>query len=136
MAHSFYSYLAFIQPTSNADIIVLKRLLAEFYSTQTLEDTPIISLIDDKITLTFSDNYRFFIHLSDEIHVIVEAKEFAQENSLDWNEEPFDKKKLETSNKRFEISGDDDFDMGRFKDSLFILHVIEHFTGIVIFDAS
>ena len=136
MADSFYSYLAFIQPTSNADIIVLKRLLAEFYSTQTLEDTPIISLVDDKITLTFSDNYRFFIHLSDEIHVIVEAKEFAQENSLDWNEEPFDKKKLETSNKRFEISGDDDFDMGRFKDSLFILHVIERFTGIIIFNGS
>ena len=136
MADSFYSYLAFIQPTSNADIIVLKRLLAEFYSTQTLEDTPIISLVDDKITLTFSDNYRFFIHLSDEIHVIVEAKEFAQENSLDWNEEPFDKKKLETSNKRFEISGDDDFDMDRFNDSLFILHVIERFTGIIIFNGS
>ncbi len=133
MANTFYSYLAFIQPTSNADINILKTNLENFYANQMLEVQPKISLVDNKITLTFKDGYSFFIFLSDEEHIITEAKEFAEETKLDWAEEPFDKEKLKTSKKRFEIWGNDDYHMNYFNDSLFIIEEIENFSDIIIF---
>lgn len=133
MANTFYSYLAFIQPTSDADIDVLKMNLDKFYSNQQLDAQPKISLVDDKITLTFNGKYNFYICLSDDEHIIDEAKEFAQNQEFDWADEPFDKEKLKISNKRFEVWGDDDYDMDYFNDSLFIVEQVEKFSDIIIF---
>jgi len=133
MANTFYSYLAFLQPSSNGNLLVLKQNLETFYEKQTVADKPEITLDDNLITLVFNEEYEFHVFFSDEEHVNQEAKELAEEYEFDWNENPFDKEKLKTCIKRFEVWGDDDFDMDYFNDSLFIIDEIEKFTDVIIF---
>lgn len=129
MANSFYSYSAYIANSSNADITVLKEYLDSFYAS----DHPEITLIDNQIKITFDDDYNFYVYLSNEKHVKEEAKEIAADLEEDWNENLYDKEKLKTSTKRFEIWGDPDFDMDYFNDSLFIIDQVEKFNDIIIF---
>ncbi len=131
MAYTFYQYLAFIQPDSDADLTVLKTNLESFYAKTNRR--PNISQIDKTITVAF-DNYKFEIFLTDESHVIEEAAEIANDRVTDYAENSFDKEKLKTSSKRFEISGEDDFDMDYFNDSLFIVEATEKFKGVIVFD--
>lgn len=133
MANTYYSYLAFIAPTSDANLIALKNNLETFYKSVT-ENKPEIILENEQINLVFEDNYRLYIAFSEEAYVNEEALEIAAESKLDWNETAFDKAKLETCNKRFEVWGDDDFDMEYFNDSLYIIEEIERFTDVVIFN--
>lgn len=132
MANSFYSYSAFIPPTSNADITVLKDYLEAFYSESDAENPEII-LDDNEIKLTFDDEYNFYIYLAEEEHVNQEALEIADDLEEDWNENVYDKEKLKASTKRFEMWGDPDFDMDYFNDSLFILDQLEKFNDLIIF---
>lgn len=129
MANSFYSYSAYISPSSNADIKVLKEFLDAFYQ----ESDNKIILSDNQITITFDDEYNFYIYLAEEEHVNQEALEIADYLEEDWNENPYDKEKLKASKKRFEIWGDPDFDMDYFNDSLFIIDQLEKFNDIIIF---
>jgi len=129
MANSFYSYSAYISPSSNADIKVLKEFLDAFYQ----ESDNKITLNDNQITITFDDEYNFYIYLAEEEHVNQEALEIADYLEEDWNENPYDKEKLKASKKRFEIWGDPDFDMDYFNDSLFIIEQVEKFNDIIIF---
>jgi hypothetical protein len=131
MTYSFYQYLAFIQPGSDADLTVLKNNLVSFYAKTNRH--PNISQIDKTITVAF-DNYKFQIFLSDEGHIIEEAAEIANDRTTDYAENNFDKEKLKASSKRFEISGEDDFDMDYFNDSLFIVETIEKFKGVIVFN--
>jgi hypothetical protein len=131
MAYTFYQYLAFIQPDSDADLTVLKNNLESFYAKSGRR--PNISQTDKVITVNF-DNYKFEISLSDGSHVIEEAAEIANDRATDYAENNFDKEKLKTSSKRFEISGEDDLDMDYFNDSLFIVETIEKFKGVIVFD--
>jgi hypothetical protein len=131
MAYTFYQYLAFIQPDSDADLTVLKNNLESFYAKSSR--LPKISQIDKAITVDF-DNYKFEIFLSDGSHVIEEAAEMANDRVTDYAENSFDKEKLKTSSKRFEISGEDDPDMDYFNDSLFIVETTEKFKGVIVFD--
>ncbi|OMQ11732.1 hypothetical protein [[Flexibacter] sp. ATCC 35103] len=133
MAHTFYSYLAFITPGSDASLITLKNNLETFYEKSEIENKPEIVLNDQQIDIVFDDEYQFYIAFSQEEYVNEEALELAQENELDWNENVIDKAKLETCHKRFEIWGDDDFDMDYFNDSLFIIEQIEKFNDVIIF---
>ncbi|WP_394776631.1 hypothetical protein [Flavobacterium sp.] len=133
MANTYYSYLAFIAPTSDANLIALKNNLESFYQSVT-ENKPEIVLENNQINLVFEDNYRLYIAFSEEAYVNEEALEIAAESKLDWNETAFDKAKLETCNKRFEVWGDDDFDMEYFNDSLYIIEEIERFNDVVIFN--
>lgn len=133
MANTFYSYLAFIQPTSNADIKILKSYLDDFYSNQQKDDKPTLTLSLDEITLTFNNSYHFFICLSKEEFIIEEADEFSKDRNNDWSEKPFDKEKLKTCDKRFEIWGEEDYDMDYFNDSLFIIEQVEKFSDTIIF---
>jgi hypothetical protein len=129
MANSFYSYSAYIPPSSNADIKVLKEFLDAFYQ----ESDNKITLSDNQITITFDDEYDFYIYLAEEEHVNQEALEIADYLKEDWNENFYDKEKLKASKKRFEIWGDPDFDMDYFNDSLFIIEQVEKFNDIIIF---
>ncbi|MCC9066155.1 hypothetical protein [Flavobacterium piscisymbiosum] len=133
MAHTFYSYLAFIAPNSNASLSLLKNNLETFYQKETIENKPEIVLDDNQIDIVFDDDYRLHIALSEEEYVNEEALELADQYELDWNENVFDKAKLTTSHKRFEIWGDDDFDMDYFNDSLFVIEEIENFSDVIIF---
>ena len=133
MSNSFYSYLAFIPPTSDADIKVLKKYLDSFYTHSGIVKKPSISLKDNKITVTFDDDYKFFISLSGKEHVIEEAIEFAESGGLDWTDKPFNIEKLITCNKRFEIWAQEDYDMDYFNDSLYIIEQIEKFKDVIIF---
>ncbi|MBS7231424.1 hypothetical protein KHA90_10350 [Flavobacterium psychroterrae] len=133
MANTYYSYLAFIAPTSDASLMALKNNLDAFYESVT-ENKPEIVLESDKINLVFEDDYHLYIAFSEEAYVNEEALEIAGESKLDWNETAFDKAKLETCNKRFEVWGDDDFDMEYFNDSLYIIEEIERFTDVIIFN--
>lgn len=133
MANTFYSYLAFIAPTSDASLIALKNNLETFYERPIIENKPEILLEDNQINIIFDDEYRLYIAFSEEEYVNEEALEIAEEQQLDWNENTFDKAKLATCHKRFEIWGDDDFDMDYFNDSLFIVEEIEKFTDVIIF---
>jgi hypothetical protein len=125
MANSFYSYLAFILPGSNANIDTLKNGLTDFYGRPVIDDQPAISIDENEITVRFSDDYTFHIAFSAETHVNIEARELAEEQALDWNEHPFNKAALAQSNSRFEIWGEEDYDMDYFNDSLFIIQKIE-----------
>lgn len=133
MASTFYSYLAFLTPASDANLIVLKNNLKNFYAKPVIENKPEIILDDNQITILFEDDYRLYIAFSEEIYVNEEALELAQESELDWNENAVDKTKLESCQKRFEIWGDDDFDMDYFNDSLFVIEEIEKFDDVIIF---
>lgn len=133
MANTYYSYLAFITKNSDANLIALKNNLEAFYEPVT-ENKPEIVLESDQINLVFEDNYRLYIAFSDEAYVNEEALEIAAEHKFDWNENSFDKAKLETCNKRFEVWGDDDFDMEYFNDSLYIIEEIERFNDVIIFN--
>ncbi|MFZ0597769.1 MAG: hypothetical protein WAM46_12385 [Flavobacterium sp.] len=133
MANTYYSYLAFIAPNSDANLIALKNNLDAFYEPVT-ENKPAIVLKSDQINLVFEDDYRLYIEFSEEAYVNEEALEIAAEHKFDWNENSFDKAKLETCNKRFEVWGDDDFDMEYFNDSLYIIEEIERFSDVIIFN--
>jgi hypothetical protein len=121
MANTFYSYLAFIAPNSNASLSLLKNNLETFYQKGTIENKPDIVLDNNQIDIIFDDDYQLHIAFSEE------------EYEFDWNENVFDKAKLETCHKRFEIWGDDDFDMDYFNDSLFVIEEIENFSDVIIF---
>ena len=129
MANTFYSYSAYITPSSNADITVLKDYLEDFYQ----EENPEILLSNNEIKITFDDEYNFYIYLATEEHVNQEALEIADDLETDFNENLYDKEKLKASKKRFEMWGDPDFDMDYFNDSLFIIQQIEKFNDIIIF---
>ncbi|WP_276381721.1 hypothetical protein [Flavobacterium sp. H4147] len=129
MANTFYSYSAYITPSSNADITVLKDYLEDFYQ----EENPEILLSDNEIKITFDDEYNFYIYLATEEHVNQEALEIADDLETDFNENLYDKEKLKASKKRFEMWGDPDLDMDYFNDSLFIIQQIEKFNDIIIF---
>lgn len=133
MANTFYSYLAFITPDSDANLVDLKNNLEIFYARPVIEDKPEIVLENNQITIIFNDEYRLNIAFSNEEYVNEEAIGIAQEHQLDYNENPFDKTKLETCYKRFEVWGDDDFDMDYFNDSLFVIEAIEQFNDVIIF---
>ena len=133
MANTFYSYLAFITPTSDASLIALKNNLETFYDRPVIENKPEILLEDNQINIIFDDEYQLYIAFSEEEYVNEEALEIAQEQQLDWNENTFDKTALEICRKRFEIWGDDDFDMDYFNDSLFVIEQIEQFSDVIIF---
>jgi len=133
MSNTSYSYLAFIQPTSDADIEVLKKNLDTFYNNSNVEEKPCISLKNNKIIINFSEKYKFYIYLSEKEYVIEEAEEFAQNGGLDWADKPFDPKKLKTCRKRFDIWGEDDYDMDYFNDSLYIIEQVEKFSDVIIF---
>ncbi|AWK06921.1 hypothetical protein HYN56_22890 [Flavobacterium crocinum] len=133
MANTFYSYSAYILPSSNATLTALKEHLNTFYQESDNGDQPEIVLSNNQITITFNEEYRFYINLSEEKHINEEALEIAQDLEEDWNEKPFDKEKLKTAQKRFEVWGDKDFDMDYFNDSLFIIDQIEKFSDIIIF---
>lgn len=133
MANTFYSYLAFITPDSDANLIDLKNNLEIFYARPVIEDKPKIVLENNQITIIFNDEYRLNIAFSNEEYVNEEAIGIAQEHQLDYNENAFDKTKLETCYKRFEVWGDDDFDMDYFNDSLFVIEAIEKFNDVIIF---
>ncbi|WP_456313052.1 hypothetical protein [Pseudomonas shirazensis] len=134
MANSFYSYLAFIEPSSNAGIETLKNHLEDFYAKPVITEKPTITVENNQIEILFDDEYRLYVFLSEEDHINEEAQEFAIEYELDWNENTFDKEKLKTCKKRFEIWGDEDFDMDYFNDSLYIIEQIEKFDGVIIFN--
>ncbi|QGK72958.1 hypothetical protein [Flavobacterium sp. SLB02] len=133
MANTFYSYLAFIAPTSDASLTVLKNNLKTFYDRPIITNKPEIVLEDNQINILFDDQYQLYIAFSEEEYVNEEALEIAEEQQLDWNENTFDKATLETCRKRFEIWGDDDFDMDYFNDSLFVIEEIEKFSDVIIF---
>lgn len=133
MSHTFYSYLAFITPTSDASLIALKNNLETFYQKETIESKPEIVLDENQIDIVFDEDYRLHIAFSDEEYVNEEALELAEQYELDWNENTFDKATLQTCQKRFEIWGDEDFDMDYFNDSLFVIEEIENFSDVIIF---
>lgn len=126
-----YQYFALIHNDSNADINVLKENLDVFYSKTSKK--PTISLTDKELKISFTD-FDFQIYLSEEKSVLEESVEMADDFKVDYSEMEFDKEKVKTCSKRFEISADDDFDMEYFNDSLFILEQIEKFNGITIFN--
>jgi hypothetical protein len=134
MANTFYQYLAYCEPNSNADLATLRTNLEKFYAGPTIKIKPVITLTGNKITVSYSE-YNFFIFLSDEEHVLEEAIELADtdDTGLDWADQPFDKDKLKTCAKRFEMWGEEDYDMDYFNDSLFIIQTIEQFSGMIIF---
>lgn len=133
MAHSFYSYLVFILPGSNANLDTLKNELTDFYSGPEMDNKPTISINGNELDLRFEDGYTFLVVFSDEAHVNVEARELAEDQTLDWNEQPVDQNALAQSTSRFEIGGEEDDDMDYFNDSLFIIQKIEEFNNVVIF---
>ena len=130
MANSFYSYLAFIQPNAKITFDDIKTNLEEFYANK--KGKPTITQSKSNMVLTFKD-YQFSIHYSNEKHVIEEAREIADRTDVDWADNKIDKEKLKECSSRFEIWGEEDFDMDYFNDSLFIIETIEKLDGLIIF---
>ncbi len=130
MPHTFHNYLAFIATDSKADLEALQSKLHNFYAKTNAN--PIFKLLGHQLTMKI-DQYSFFIQFSDAKHVQEEAIEIAAEEETDWVDDRYDKEKLAACTKRFEICGEDDYDMRYFTDCENIMECLQTFKGILIF---
>ena len=71
MANTFYSYLAFITPTSDASLIALKNNLETFYERPVIENKPEILVEDNQI----NNNYEISISCNESVKDDVSASQ-------------------------------------------------------------
>jgi hypothetical protein len=129
MSFTFYNYFALIKPGSQADIKQLAEKIKAFYANNKRQITVLQN--KDNILVTI-DSYNFKIVLVDNEDVLAESKEMSNHYNQDYASIPIDKTNFENCKRRFEISGEEDFDMDYFNDSLYILECIEQFDGVTI----
>lgn len=126
MASGSYEHLILISDNSEITIAKLVAKLETInWGTREVE----IKTYIDSINVII-DDWCLAIGLNQAEHVIEESKEianeFAQKHQL--------YQEISTCKKRFEISGEPDFDMIYFNDFCFVLEKIESFKGVYTFD--
>lgn len=129
MSHSFYNYMALLEPDSDADLNKLAdRLQKRFAASKALIQ---VQPGKEQLTVTI-DEYVFTIYASDSAHVIAESKELADAFKEDYAGNPVERDNVASCARRFEVSGAADYEMNYFNESLFILECIETFNGVII----
>lgn len=121
--------MALIAPGSDADLPTLAGKIEKKFARITPPAQ--IHTEDNRITILLG-NYRFTIYLAESDHVLTESKEMAHHFKKDYAGNPVNKNSLQQCGRRFELSGEADFNMDYFNDSLYILECIEEFKEITI----
>ena len=123
MSSLTYESIAFLQDGSDFDIAVAARLVAEWLPGWQVTQR-------DKSISVQGSNCEFRLHLADEPFVAEESQGMA-EYFAECPRSP----KIAKCKRRVEITcADPDPDMAHFNDYLFVLHALEEFRGVILFD--
>lgn len=123
-----YDYLAMISENSTLTLELLKEKLEKFYSKN--ERKIDISLTDKSIHLQI-ENFTFYISLNDDDYVLIESHDIAKNFAVLRT----DREQIASCKKRIEISDtDNDDDVDYFNDSLYIIEILESFSGVFVFN--
>jgi hypothetical protein len=116
-----YEALVFLPPACNGNLDLAEAMLRR--------RLPAMMLTRTSSGITLSDGWRIGIGLSDEPHVIVESKWLIDRCGADRA----DADQLRAASRRFEVRTDDDPNMDRFNDYVYVLEVLTSFLGAVAF---
>lgn len=129
MGYSFYQYFAFFTDDSDASLEALKQKLEVSYAG--LDRQPEITLAGEQLVLRFGA-YHIRVDLNQDDYVQEEANEVGDHFLQNWKEEPLDIDLLKKCRKRFEVAGEEDYDMNYFNDSLYVVEAIDSFSDTEI----
>lgn len=129
MGYSFYQYFAFFNDASDASLAGLKQKLEAFYAAQ--DRRPEFSLQAEQLVLRFG-TYHIKVELNREDYVQEEAQEVGDHFLHNWKEEPLNIELLKTCKQRFEVAGEEDYDMNYFNDSIYVVEAIDSFSNTEI----
>lgn len=129
MGYSFYQYFAFFNEHSDASLEALKLKLEHSYAG--LDRRPEITLQGEQLVLRFG-TYHIRVDLNREDYVQEEAQEVGDHFLQNWKEEPLNLELLKSCNQRFEVAGEEDYDMNYFNDSLYVIEAIDSFSNTEI----
>ena len=127
--YDFYNYLALIKPDSLASLELLKEKLNKTYQDE--KRTVSITRINEAININI-DGYNFLISFQEGATVLEESIEMADRHTIDHEERTVDRNEVASCTRRFEIAGEDDYDMDYFNDSLYIVECIESIGDVII----
>ena len=135
VGYTYYSYLAFITPDSEADLSSLQAKLQAFFARLNTETKPQLTQAGNRLTIAFGA-YRFYVYYATGAHVLIEAAESAADQPVDYADQPIDAARFATCNRRFELHGDPDPSMDYFNEHLYILEGMEEFSGVIILQSA
>lgn len=129
MGYSFYQYFAFFTEDSDASLEALQQKLVQSYAG--LDRQPEITLNGEQLVLRFG-TYHIKVDLNRQDYVQAEAQEVGDHFLYNWKEEPLNIKLLKTCKQRFEVAGEEDYDMNYFNDSIYVVEAIDSFSNTEI----
>ena len=129
MGYSFYQYFAFFTEGSDASLEALQQKLEQSYAG--LGRQPEITLNGEQLVLRFG-TYHIKVDLNREDYVQEEAQEVGDHFLHNWKEEPLNIELLKTCKQRFEVAGEEDYDMNYFNDSIYVVEAIDSFSNTEI----
>jgi hypothetical protein len=128
-----YSFLIYTKPNFSKNIVNIKQEMELFF--EKFEEKPIFYLKEEELKISYND-YNFYIAINDEPYILEELSEILEEEQNDYTGNPINKNEIIQSKYRFELWGDDDFDMDYFNESLFIIEFFESDSNYVIFEVN
>lgn len=127
-----YSFLIYTKPNFSKNIENIKQEMELFF--KKFQEKPIFYL-KEELKISF-DEYNFYITINDEPYILEELSEILEERQNDYVGNPINKNEIMQSRYRFELWGDDDFDMDYFNESLFFIEFFESNSNYVIFEVN
>ena len=128
MGYSYYSYLVLLTDESDFSLAELAARLEHFYGKAGQGNVAVVTK-EESLKVKVGD-YAFQLHYNQEDYVVEESQEIAEDAATNHP----DKARIAACRRRLEIAGEDDPDMDYFNDSLYLLEIIETFSGVFIFD--
>jgi hypothetical protein len=130
-----YNYLIYLNPEFKKTLGELLEELKNYFADK--KSSPNDFQIDkEKITLLYN-NYTFFINENSEEYISEELLELNESfDGKDFAGADIDIQKFSNSTKRFELYGEDDFDMDYFNESLFIIDFFEKDSNYLILETN
>lgn len=123
-----YDYLAMVSEDSTISLESLKEKLDKFYASDDRNTS--ISLHDQSIHLQI-ENFTFYISWNEDEYVLIESHDIAK----NFATQRADKDQIASCKKRIEMSDtNDDIDVDYFNDSLYIMEIMESFSGVFVFN--
>lgn len=128
-----YNYLLYLDPEIKKSLAVLLEELKDHFADKMSAPNELL-LDDEKIMLRYN-HYRFYIHENQDDTIREELQELHDHAAgKDFAGNATDLQKFSDSVKRFELHGEQDFDMNYFNESLFIIGFFEKAHHYLIFE--
>ncbi|MFD2598442.1 hypothetical protein ACFSQ3_05705 [Sphingobacterium corticis] len=130
-----YNYLIYPDPKSEKSLTdLLADLKNHFASKKSIPNGFLITA--DKITLRYGD-YNFYIHENQHDFISEELLDLMERfDRKDFAGNDIDLVKFSKAKKRYELHGDNDFEMNYFNESLFIIEFFEKNGNYLIFQTN